>query len=364
MSLILLFLGEGSGEPAPVVPSPIGFGAYVRCLIGDQLGRVEAEVQPELGPILWRYNDMGQVKLKFTIRDPLFRKELIRFGGRVLLQFSNGLPDWGGVFDPPERWTADGVIETTAYEAGHLLAFRRTAKRKRFVNVTAGAILTAIMDEAAATSETGILLGSVWQGGDLHRVEYNYAPLLDVLRKSICGELSEADWDVRPVYSNGHISFYLNLYEQRGTPKRNVCLIEGHNAEIDYQRVGNITNQWYVAGSGSDWSSTRKVGFAYDPLSIGSYGLREGLRIESGVNVTARLNTQAQLLLNESKRPRIQLGSLCVDRQPAAFADYDTGDTIQVMSHSVGFSGDVVVMAREYDPRSNLCKNVIESVTD
>lgn len=343
-------------------PAVVPFGAYVRCLIGDQLGRVEAEVQPELGPILWRYNDMGQVKLKFTIRDPLFRKELIRFGGRVLLQFSNGLPDWGGVFDPPERWGADGTIETVVYEGGYLLAHRRTAKRLRFIEATVGAILTGVIDEANAISEVGVTLGSIWLGGDQHRVEYNFTSLLDVLRKSIAQDLSSADWDVRPVYAGGYITFRVGLYEQKGTTKNGVCLIEGHNAEIDYQRVGNVINQWHVAGSGSDWSSLRKVGTAFDTSSISTYGLREGVKVESGLNYQYMLDNQAALLLEESKSTRNQIGAISVDHAPASFQEYDVGDTIKVMSHTVNYDGLVQVVAREFDPRSCLLKNVVEEV--
>lgn len=347
---------------ANVVPTPISFGSYVRCLIGDQLGQVEAEVQPELGPVLWRFNDIGQVKLKFTIRDPIFRKELIGFGGRVLLQFSNGLPDWGGVFDPPERWGSDGTIETVVYEAAYLLGHRRTAKRRRFIDATVGTILATVVDEANAVSELGVTLGSVWYGGDQHRVEYNYTTLLDVLRKSIGQDLSSADWDVRPVYSGGFITFRVGLYEQKGSTKNGVCLIDGHNAEIDYQRVGNVINQWYVAGSGSDWSSVRKVGTAYDASSISTYGLREGVKVESGMNYQYMLDNQAALLLAESKQTRNQIGATSVNRAPARFQEYDVGDTIQVMSHTLNYSGMVQVVAREFDPRSCMCKNVVEEV--
>lgn len=363
MSLLLLFAGDGGIEPAPVVPDSSPFGAYVRCLIGDQTGRVEAEVQADIGPVLWRFNDIGQVKLKFTVRDPIFQKELIQFGGRVLLQFSNGLPDWGGVFEPPERWGADGTIETVVYEAAYILGFRRTAKRRRFIDATVGTILATVLDEANAISEVGVSLGSIWYGGDQHRVEYNYTSLLDVLRKSITQDLSSADWDVRPVYSGGIITFRVGLYEQKGATNRNVCLIDGHNAEIEYQRVGQVINQWYVAGSGSDWSSVRKVGTAYDSASISTYGLREGIKVESGLNYQYMLDNQAALLLAESKQTRNQIGATSVSRAPALFQDYDVGDVIQVMSHTVNYSGLVQVVAREFDPKTCLCKVVIEEVS-
>lgn len=347
---------------ALVTPDSYPFGAYARCLIGDPLGQVKAEVQPAMGPVLWRLNDLGQVKLRFTVRDPLFYKELFRFGGRVLLQFSNGLPDWGGVFDPPERWSADGTIETVAYEAGYLLGFRRTAKRRRFIEVTVGTILASLIDEANAISEVGLTLGSVWYGGDQHRVEYNYTSLLDVLRKSLTQDLSNADWDVRPVYSNGTITFRVGLYEQKGTTKNGVCLIEGHNAEVEYQRVGSITNQWYVAGGGSDWGENRKVGTAYDASSISSYGLREGLKTVSGNLYQYMLDNQAALLVADSKSPHAQLGAVSVDRAPGKFQDYDVGDTIKIMSHSFGYDGLALVVAREFDPSTCMCKNVIEEV--
>lgn len=365
MSLILLF-GDSGGETPP---SPIdtlerrSFGAYVRCLIGDQLGRVEAEVQPALGPVLWRLNEIGQVKIRFAVSDPIFRKELIRFGGRVLLQFSNGLPDWGGVFDPPQRWGADGTIETTVYEASYLLGRRRTAKRRRFVNATIGTILASVIDEANTISEVGLLLGNIWYGGDQHRVEYNYALLLDVLRKSLTSDLSDADWDVRPLYNGGYITFVLNLYERKGSIKPGVCLIDGHNAQIDYQRAGSIINQWYIAGSGSDWGGLRKVGTASDVTSINSYGLREGMKVVSGAEYQYMLDNQAQLALTDSKSPRDQLGAVSVDAAPGEFRAYDVGDTIQLMSHSVQYNGLALVISREFDPASCMCKHVIEEIT-
>lgn len=347
---------------ALITPDSYPFGAYVRCLIGDQLGRIQAEVQPALGPVLWRLNDLGQVRLRFTVRDPLFRKELIRFGGRVLLQFSNALPNWGGVFDPPQRWGADGTIETTVYEAGYLLGFRRTAKRRRFIEATVGTILASVLDEANAISEVGLTLGSVWYGGDQHRVEYNYTSLLDVVRKSLTQDLSDADWDVQPVESNGNITFRIGLYESKGTTKTGVCLIEGHNAEVEYQRAGTIINTWYVAGGGSDWGSGRKVGTASDNASISDYGLREGLRTVSGNDYQYMLNNQAQLLVADSAEPKNQLSAVSVDHAPGKFQEYDVGDTIQIMSHSIGYNGMALVVSREFDPKSCMCKHVLEEV--
>lgn len=344
------------------------FGSYVRCLAADRFGRVFAELDPDIGPVLWKHNDIGQVKINWTKQDPKVTERLLHFGGRILLQFSNGLPDWGGVIDPPERWDKRGIIESAIYEAGYLLGTRQTAKMRRFVNETVGSILATIFNEVGAVSELGISLGNIWHGGDTYRVEYNYASLLKVIRDSLCGDLSDADWDVRPDIKSGHVIFRLTLYDRKGLTKNNVCLIEGHNAEIDFQRAGTITNYWVAAGSGTDWYASRRVGVAQNNNSISDYGLREGVRVLSGVaNSTAALTIQAGHLLENTATPRNQYGVTTVDQEPAKFAHYDVGDTVRLMSHNMGHSGlvtDVRVLAREYDPSTGICKLIIEEVTE
>lgn len=75
--------------------APVGV-AY-RLLVADLTGTVLTELKPRLEKVSWVENDVGQMTFALAKTDPKLQERYLRFGNRVLVEFDNGLPPWGGV---------------------------------------------------------------------------------------------------------------------------------------------------------------------------------------------------------------------------------------------------------------------------
>src|SRR4030042_6489085 len=98
--------------------------AVARVLVAERVGRILGGREPELGPVSWRLNDVGRLTMRLARADPKATEDNLRFGNRILVEFDNGLPNWGGIIDPPRHW--DGLhIGARAYSAEDRVGWRR-----------------------------------------------------------------------------------------------------------------------------------------------------------------------------------------------------------------------------------------------
>jgi hypothetical protein len=329
-----------------------------RVLVADRVGKILAEIEPELGPVSWRLNGVGKLGFSLSRTDPKATEDNLRFGNRILVQFDNGLPNWGGVIDPPRNW--DGLhVEVTAYSGEYLLGLRQTDRGRYFSNATVGYIFEKLILEANAVFATGIMFGSAWTGGELHSPELHFKNLLAFIQDSLCGRLESADIAIVAGEIAGSITFTAYLWERRGMDKPGVVLMEGHNlASVKLNEQGPIVNSWDLAGEGTTWGEDRLASHEEDAESIAEYGFRQDSAVYSDTSEQGTLDATAQNLLAESAQPHNVLTLEAVDLAPAAFAAYDVGDGVRVMLHSYGFGGYdhvVRVLTREYDPAGGTC---------
>ena len=337
-----------------------------RVLIGDYSGRLVGEIEPDLGVVTWRLNQAASVKFTLSKKDIKTKEDLLRYGNRVLIQFDNGLPSWGGVIETPRTWN-DATVEITAYSADQILKTRITDRGRYFSDASVGYIFEQVISEANQQEYTGILLGSIYYGGQTHSPEYHFERVSDIIQDSICQRLADVDYDIIGSLVNGIIVFTANLYSQRGVDRANVALLEGHNlAAIKLVEQGEIVNWWDCAGSGTGWGNDNRIySRSQDDVSHGRYGLRQAAKITNDVTVQATLNAHADNLLLESKDPHTMLELEAVDLAPAEFGDYDVGDTVRVILYSYGFDGFdgmVRVEGREYDPAKGTCRLAVRTV--
>lgn len=333
-----------------------------RLLVGDRYGRILAELDLLPGPVSWRLNNVGRATLPIGTTDDKFLEDYFRFGNRVLIQFDNGLPAWGGIIDPPRDWRR-GVMVAMAYSAEYLLGFRQTDRGRYFDGATVGYIFERLITEANEFSAMGIALGSVWYGGSPHGPAYHFDNLLETIQRSLCGRLSTADFDLTAREEGGYIKFAANLYERRGSDKPGVVLQEDVNLTgIRLLEQGTIINWWDAIGEGTSWSDERPMANALDAASIALYDLRQDNEIFPDTKRVATLQASADARLSESKSPHNLWELDAVDLAPARFADYDYGDSVRLLAPSYGFGGSdlmVQVLNREYDARARACKLIV-----
>ncbi len=353
------------GAVTPLFIETAALDTTARVLVADRTGRILAEVEPQVGPLSWRLNGVGKATLTFAKSDPKASEDYLQFGNRVLIQFANGLPDWGGVIDPPRNWT-ESSIRVTAYSGEYLLGWRQTDRGRYFDSATVGYIFQQLIAEANAVAASGVTVGTVWDAGSAHSPEYHFANLLKVIRESLTARLSGGDFAVLAAEAGGYVTFTAHFYERRGADKPGVVLLEDHNlAEVTLSEQGPIVNSWVTVGQGTTWGEERPLGQAQDADSIAAYGLRQDSEMHADTSAQATLDETAANLLAESARPRNVLTLAATDLAPARFAAYDLGDALRVLLHSYGFGGYdglVRVLAREYDPGRGVCKLVVQEV--
>lgn len=339
--------------------------SYTRLLVGNVAGTILAELQPEIAHLSWRLNNVGQCSFKIAANDPKAVQSNLNFGNRILVEFENGLPSWGGVIGTPRTWD-NGLIQVDAYSGEKLFEQRITAKTKTFSGVPVGSIYEELINEANGVSATGVVIGNIWPGGSGHSPDYHLKYLLDVFQKNLTERLSINDFDVVPFIEAGKIKFKANFYDARGSTKTGIALVEDKNlGPIKLKEQGPIINSWTVAGEGSDWGASRLTSTQQDTESIGDYGLREGSRVYGDVADQGSLDSQAQTSLDKTKNPFNIYTLTALDKKPARFVDYDYGDTIRLIAPNYGFGGTdtmVRIRSREFDPAAGSCSLVVQEV--
>lgn len=338
---------------------------FARLVVGDKNGTILDELQAEIMFCNWRINKVGKCEFAIAAVDPKATQTNLKYGNRILIDFENGLPDWGGIIDPPRTWD-DGMIKIVAYSGEHLFEYRQTDKGRYFTDQTVGAMFEALILEANDVAATGVTVGAVYKGGATHSPDYHFKGLLDIFQKSLVGRLSTFDFDIVPVMASGQISFMANLYESRGATKNNIALIQDKNlGRVKLKEQGPIVNSHDVAGEGTGWGSERLTANAQDITSINDYGLREDSRIYGDVSQQGTLDDHVVTSLAKSKDPFNLFTLTALDQEPSGFADYEHGDVVSLIAPDYGFGGtetSIRIMSREFEPGPGVCSLVVQEV--
>ncbi|HIP95654.1 MAG TPA: hypothetical protein EYH32_00380 [Anaerolineae bacterium] len=336
----------------------------VRLLVGDRTGMVLGEIVTEIGPVSWRLNGIGVAEFAVARSAPAFREDWLRFGNRVLIEFDNGLPAWGGIIDFPREWNARGV-KIKARGLGSLLKYRITAKTKYFNAVPVGRIFHDVLDDADKRQALGLVWdGPIWMGGGAHYPRYHFKSVWWVLTESI-RKMENCDFRFVPLLRDGKIVFRPELHEVLGEDKRHkVALWEGDNVtDVVMSEQGPVINYVVVPGSGTGWGDDRQVAYAKEEESKQLYGLREDCVLRAGVTQVTTLHRHAEWYIREMAYPHTRMTLHVTNTTPARFSDYDVGDIVRVVLPSYGFCGydrACRVLAREFDPVTGRCAVVLE----
>lgn len=334
----------------------------VRALLYDETGAPVAELSPQIESVVWRLAGPGSAQFRLAYRDSACVKSWLLPGRRVLFQFENGLPDWGGVIEFPLKQDSSGVV-ISAFTAEKILEQRRTAKTAIFTNQTPGAICKVMIETANALTPTGIVIGEFYAGGSQVTLEYHLQNVYEQIKELI--RLSGNDLSIIPTINAGVLTFTATWYEERGEDKSNqILLVENRNAQIaslDWQ--GPVYNRITLAGEGSTWDDNRMTVTDEDVESHGIYGLREYSEVQSGKVSEATLTANAAALVTLYCQPKKRIGLIAMDRAPAEFANYDIGDVVRVQAFQQwadwALDDSFRIIAREWRP-DNMCALEVE----
>lgn len=341
-----------------------------RTIVANNTGILVGEIDPGVESIEWRIG-IGEMKMTFSRRDPKAIPDYIEFGNRIYVEFTNGLPVWGGVIDPPRKWSK-GNITVTAYSGEALLGFRTTGKTLRFNGSPVGVILQRLITDANAAEEMGLRPGDIWEEGDQHYPAYHFRNMWDIVKDSISSRLSKAEIAVVPVVEGGRIWFDVHLYERRGRVRDGVVLADNRNAtNISLDERGPIINEWNLAGADTGsttvdgWGETRITAKARNKESIGRYGLRQGGETDPEITQQETLDRHANNLVDKHGQPKNIWSLKALNRKPGTFAQYNVGDTVGLHAPGYGFGEAdrfVRMINRTYHPSSGLCDLTVKEV--
>lgn len=338
--------------------------SFVRLVVGDKSGRVLDELAADVKMVNWRLNKVGKAKFSIAAVDPKATSTNLKYGNKIFMEFENGLPDWGGVIDPPMIWDRD-LITVEAYSGEYLFKYRITDKGRYFSNETVGEIYESLIDETNAVQDTGVAPDTaLFKGGPTHSPDYHFKSLLTIFQESLTGRLSTYDFEIVPRLVGGNIAFTAKLYQSKGSDKSNLALIQDKNLGlIKLKEQGPIINSWDMAGEGTDWGPSRLTSPAFDQTSFDDYGLRQWSAIFGDVKEQATLDNHADTALEKSKSPTNIFTLTALDENPVGYSGYGVGDIINLVAPSYGFGGTdtlVRLLSREFAPRTGHCTLIVQ----
>lgn len=336
----------------------------VVCSLFDKSGVKIAEIEPTWESIAWRLNNVGLARFSIPYADDKCTVDNLQSGNRILAEFDDGLPNFGGILDFPRGRTPTGV-GITAYTGEALFDWRRTAKARYFKAQAPGNIFKTLIDEENAESPMGVMPNLIYTGGTGRTLEYHYHDLLR--RFKDLAKLTGNDFAVLPVLTDGVLTFEANWYERRGVDRSDtVWLIEDQNLrEPVLDEQGQIASRVILVGAGLTWDIHRLDSIAVNATSAGLYGYREYAEVQSGVKHQVTLDANAEELLAELAYPRERLTLVALDAEPAGFADYDVGDIVTVQAFLKSptewvYESEVRILAREWRP-DETCRLEVET---
>ena len=338
--------------------APVGV-AY-RLLVADLTGTVLTELKPRLEKVSWVLNEVGQLTFALAKTDSKLQERYLRFGNRVLVEFDNGLPAWGGVITGAREWSASEVA-VEAWSAEAVLGWRVTGRNRLFSGASLGSVLQTVLADAAAVASTGLQLGTVYLGGAGYSLAYHYSTLADVVADLV--ELGGVVVDVTAREVGGVVVFSVNLHERRGRDRPGVALVEGANVVGARVRdEDTIVNAQYGATDGSGWEEgSRLFGGVVNAESAARHGLREAFE---SIKVTEQsaLDAALRAKLETSQWPMRAVAVQVTNRPPGEFREYDLGDGLTVSLPTHGFGGTrglFQVVGREFFVDEDVCDLVL-----
>lgn len=329
-------------------------GFYALILVGDENGVLIGELAAGIEAMSTELNHYGQARLSLA---PSGNEHLIEFGNRLIIYVDNGLPPWAGFIDPPRGWKY-AQLTLTAYGGERLLSHRVTGRNRAFSQVSAASVLAALLAEqdGPAVLERGTIDSAA---GMPVTETYHWNNLLEVAQDDL---MAGVDFHVSGVVKDGRIRFRLNVNARRGRDLADVWLMEGHNAIIEPEEQGPIVNEWFSAGTGSDWGDTgRLYGRARDEASIGRFGLRQDTKVFTAAKDPAMLDALTGAEVAHTGQPYVAVSVDALNLAPALFSDYDIGDGVGVELYSMmgGYRGLRRVVGRDWRPASGVCSVVL-----
>lgn len=355
----LFLLGMAAGDAPP--PSLYGLPApahLIQVLLGDADGRISREIRPKVGAVSWEINSPGGGSFQIPVGMAQELGALLRQGNRVLLQFDNGLPGWAGIITGSAEWDAkSGMVTYMTVGLAEVFSWRLTAPVMTYI----GATVESVIGELVASVD-GMSMGEVDIAPGVIEVTFNYMTLKRAIQQIL--PVDGNMMDVVGCLTGSTITGVVNIRKRWSAARMTAeaILVEGHNlGDVAYRVEDAIVNRLHLVGRGAGWEpTTRPMVTVTDSDSEAMYGVREDVLFVDPISSAGILSRLGESIMARSAYPRTAVMGTAINRTPGAYGDYGIGSMIKVMAPSIGMAGDYELVAREFDPKLNLCTIALE----
>lgn len=349
---------------------PVDHAVDMVILVSDRYGKPLGELQTHgaIDSVTWRID--GHSALKMTLSPDIQddKPELVMVGNKVLIYFTNGLPDWGGVMDLPIEYS-DRAIDVTLYSAEYMLnwpltprMYHRTAFARDIL-----ADLAAMVDLPGEYGISVVQSSYLETGGDDEEIEaeFSFEPLASVI-----GKLQDKDpllhYFIRPAVYDGRVNLDFIVYRGELTEVPDARLLQGHNfVGVGVLDQGPIFNEFIVAGQGTDFNEGGATYFTVGDEESGRRFYRRGKFLAHPLE-DANSGQLAVLGYGELRKyaaPRTRFRGRLLDLPPAEFQSIGLGQRVTAELQwppPDGVTVDVTVIGMEYEPGTGTLNLVVE----
>lgn len=361
----------GGGETLPTVPpvyiappslSPSSYVVYV----GNRSGLVIGELSGALESVTWAVDGYGTAAMILPTDAPDYQ-HLLAYGNRVFIDFSNGLPPWGGVIDVP-RETTLGQTRVQMYEATYLLGWdwteplSYTAERQ----LPVGAVLADLVGRSSLDIEVGPLDDDT---GEAAAVEFDNESLLAAAEK-LRGLDARLHYRVRARPIRGQrIQFALEVFCGALSDDVGPALfIQGQNmVQWEVLEQGPIWNEVTVSSQSAAAAddSGRFLCTVVDADSALRYGVRrrppQALPDVDEDATPGRTEAQARAILAATHMPRMRAHGTLLNQEPGLYRSFGIGSRVAVeITRPAAARLELVVIGMEFRPAAGTLSLVFD----
>ncbi len=332
--------------------------------VADASGTIVGEMAGALESVAWASDGYGMATLILPLSAALAYGPLLEFGNQVLIEFSGGLPLWGGVIDVP-RETTLGRMRIQMYEAGYLMTTRLTAAQAVYLGSEArpaALILADLVQEAGW--DVGIEIVTREEAAPVE-VEFHYDTLAQAAEQ-LRGLDATLHYFLRPrPAAGGRVGFDLVIFrDMLDDATARAVLIQGHNLvgwsvleqgpiynEV-LVGVGDFLNPAALDGIGDGYS---ELYTAVDAASQRRYGRRFAplltLADVEGESGPGRARAAALAKLAAHSKPRLRVRGAALNMTPGLYREYGVGSRVRIeASTPMATSEELTVIGMSYQP--------------
>lgn len=363
--------GEG-GSGTPAAPPPIYIAppslepwSYV-VTVADHRGLVIGELAGALESVTWAVDGYGTAALILPTDAPAYQ-HLLAYGNRVFIDFSNGLPPWGGVIDVP-RETTLGQTRVQLYEATYLLGWDWVGPTSYTVDRTAavGVVLAELVRESMLDIDAAAPASST---GEVVPVEFDNESLLAAAAK-LRGLDARLHFRVmaRPIQGR-RISFALQVFCGAAADATIAArLLQGQNlVQWEVLEQGPVWNDVTVSATSAleGGTSSRLMVTAVDAASQLRYGLRrrppQALPDVDADSTPGRTEAQADAILAATHAPRLRARGVVLNQEPGLYRSFGIGSRVAVeVARPAPAQLELVVIGMTFTPAAGTLSLVFD----